>query len=382
MPCASTPAKAGDTITLAMTDQAASFDVILGDSKVPANGAVITLKEGQTDVRISLVQKGDITADIHTTISATFKSADPDAPQEVVSNTWGINVKDAGVASHAFTGDQRAALDPAGNYKWGETSWTVDGTLTNGVAQADFNDVISGTATADKISGMGGNDALSGGAGSDQIDGGDGDDLIGGGAGSDTIKGGAGNDVIFSTYDLNVSQRTKADEHWDMPAGDTLISKGSNWGFSKDANNNANMGLYLSGAPDDAPDVIDAGDGDDYVYAGRGDDLIQGGVGGDSLFGNGGSDVIDGGDGADYISGDDTLTYRLHAVDAPIINSAAQLRAEQPRISPVCGMASGRYACYRGPRLHRGCHTQSTHATKRTAQEVRQASTIYTANAL
>jgi Ca2+-binding RTX toxin-like protein len=40
---------------------------------------------------------------------------------------------------------------------------------------------------------------------------------------------------------------------------------------------------------DNAPDVIDAGDGNDYVFAGRGDDFITGGLGDDDLTGDGGN---------------------------------------------------------------------------------------------
>jgi len=413
---------------------------------------------------------------LHTTFSATFTSLDPQGPQGVLSNTWGINVKDGGEASHTFTGDQRPKLigtetqtnipanDPTyGNLAWGETTWATDGTLTNGVVEADFNDVIIGTATADTITGKGGNDALAGGEGNDDIDGGDGVDVIAGGKGSDTINGGAGNDYIFSAVDLSgeAGLRKRGDDHWDLPAGSTLWAKGSTWGIARAAD--GTVVFPVMGATDDAPDVIDGGDGNDMVIAGRGDDFIDGGLGNDEITAGGGADVVDGGDGADFIQGDgdlnplsitytavadhgddfldggagddqvvgqggddtlyggvgndwligddnrlanalpgasngvdyldgedgndamwgdDTLTYLLHAVDAAITISVAQLRVEQSRISPVCGMASGRYACYRGPRLHRGRHAQSTHATKRTAQEVRQASTIYTANTL
>jgi Ca2+-binding RTX toxin-like protein len=109
-----------------------------------------------------------------------------------------------------FNGDQRAKIigfgqetqfrvnadkPTYGTYAWGETSWAADGTLNNGVAEADFSDVIDASvagANGSVIHGWGGNDALSGSSGKDDIFGDAGDDLIGGGAGSDNIRGGDG----------------------------------------------------------------------------------------------------------------------------------------------------------------------------------------------
>nr|WP_295784969.1 putative Ig domain-containing protein [Rhodoferax sp.] len=308
-------AREGDTITLAIANNPDKFDVILGNSRVPANGAVITLSEGQTDVRIALVQKGDASADIHATISATYTSIDPEANPPTVSNLWGINVKDSGDGTRTFNGDQRPQLDASNKYKWGETTWAADGTLVNGVAEANFNDVIVGTTGVDKIFGKGGNDALGGGDGNDQIDGGDGDDLIAGGNGSDTIKGGAGNDEIFSSADLligsgirKVGLRVGSDDTWAMPAGDILWKKGSTWGLSQDSNGQVIFPFNGSSHPDAAADVIEAGDGDDEVVGGLGDDRIDGGTGNDSLTGAGGNDVIDGSDGNDFLQGDGNNT--------------------------------------------------------------------------
>ncbi|MHB1198401.1 MAG: putative Ig domain-containing protein [Polaromonas sp.] len=283
-------AKAGEIITLALSGLADKFKAILGDSIVDANGAVITLAEGQTQVSFALVQQGEVSADASAYLSASYTGADGSA----TSNAWGVNLSDAGAIAQTYLGDQRAKLigietqpgitadKPSfGTYAWNETSWAADGTLTNGVAEADFNDVITGSAGNDKINGLGGNDALDGGAGNDEIDGGAGDDLIGGGAGSDNIKGGAGNDVILSATNLVAPQRLR-DNGWSP----TLANSGG------------------GAAMDDAPDVIDAGDGDDIVYAGRGDDRIDGGNGADILWGLAGNDIIEGGAGDDQLIGD------------------------------------------------------------------------------
>ncbi|OYT88665.1 MAG: hypothetical protein CFE43_21310, partial [Burkholderiales bacterium PBB3] len=273
-------AKAGETIKIALSAFADKFKAILGDVTVPANGATITLAEGQTQVSFALVQDGDVDANVSTALSATYSgvSATGEA-QTVASNSWGVNVVDAGAAASTYIGD-------------------------NG--QPDLNDVIEGSALFDKIFGLNGNDALDGGAGNDQIEGGAGGDLIGGGAGSDNILGGDGRDIIFSALTLNVPQRTEPDETWDIPVGQILVTRGSNWGYAVDpATHSTNFPSYLGSlTEDDAPDVIDAGAGDDIVVGGRGGDRVQGGLGDDNLWGGGGNDVVEGGEGKDIIYGD------------------------------------------------------------------------------
>ena len=137
----------------------------------------------------------------------------------------GTNVR-AEVQNKLYLGDQHAPIVtrtinmPGGQsqtlqvYDWDATSWAADGSLSGGIAEADFNDVITGSAGADTIKGLGGNDALSGGAGNDTIEGGEGDDLIAGGAGSDVISGGAGNDIIYSGNDLSVPNRLSPDDRF------------------------------------------------------------------------------------------------------------------------------------------------------------------------
>ncbi|MDO9197345.1 putative Ig domain-containing protein [Rhodoferax sp.] len=226
-----------------------------------------------------------------------------------------------------FNGDQRAKLigsetqlgvtpdKPAfGTYAWSETAWANDGTLTNGISELNFEDVIDASAAGANGSvmhGYGGNDALSGSTGRDDIFGDEGDDLIGGGAGSDNIRGGAGNDWIYSATGLSAPQRSTATDDWVAPVGATVIIEGSTWGVYASGGY-----VYSTGAgslaQDDAPDVIDAGEGDDHVIAGRGDDFIDGGLGIDSITGGGGNDIIDGGDDNDYLDGDGSTTPGLY----------------------------------------------------------------------
>ena len=249
------------------------------------------------------------------------KAGDQLRVDQWVEGNLGITLGSGSAASatiRTYNGDQRAPLigseidpnTPSTNssfntYKWSATSWAVNGTLTGGIVQADFNDVIAGSSEADSINGLGGNDALDGRAGNDVLDGDAGDDLIAGGDGSDIIFGGAGNDMILSATGLNVGQRKGPGDLWLVPSGKTLWIKGSNWGVS-DANSIYNY--TISGGesltPDDAPDIIFAGAGDDRVIGGLGDDYMDGGLNNDLLVGHGGSDILDGGDGDDFMQGD------------------------------------------------------------------------------
>jgi uncharacterized delta-60 repeat protein len=314
--CLDQAAAAGDTLTLALSGLSDSFKAILGDSMVDANGAVITLTEGQTQVSFALVQEGDVAGNGSAALSVSYRGAGA-ATDVIVSNAWGIELQDAGEVVNTYSGDQRAKLigietqlgisadKPNYNtYAWSETTWTADGGLTNGVAQVDFADVIYGSAVADQISGLGGNDALGGGAGNDEINGGTGNDLIGGGAGSDTITGGDGNDYILGAVDLIAPQHNKPGNAWTAPAGSTVVIQGSTWGVYLSADGKHEFVDGASSGVDSAPDVIDAGSGDDTVIAGLGDDFIDGGAGKDDLTGGGGSDIIDGGADNDHLWGD------------------------------------------------------------------------------
>ena len=307
-------AQEGDTITLALGGQGNTFKAILGDRVVDANGAVITLVEGQTQVSVALVQEGELTSDGNAQLSATYQGQAGNA----TSNVWGLDLKDSGEISKTFLGDQRAKLigtetqtgvtpDKAeyATYAWAETSRDADGNLINGKAQSGFSDVISGSSANDKILGLGGNDALSGGEGNDQIEGGAGDDLIGGGTGSDHILGGDGDDYISSSATLRVRQRSKADDSWSPPAGQQVITQGARWGIYYDGQrgviwDSANFPEGTDG------DVVDAGAGNDRVIASNGEDRVQGGAGDDRIDGLGGNDVLEGNDGKDTIYGDGT----------------------------------------------------------------------------
>ena len=323
-------AHAGETITLALSGLADKFKAIVGDSVVDANGAVIRLAEGQTQVSFALVQHGDVTADASMQLSASYAGQNSNA----TSNSWNVNLQDAGAINQASNGDQRAQLigieidlgvtadKPAYNtYKWSATSWGQDGTLIGGLAEPDFSDVIRGTGGNDRIAGLGGNDALDGGAGNDDIDGGVGDDLIGGGAGSDNIDGGDGNDYINSSATLNVALRSRPTDSWSPPGAQQVLTQGAGWGIYLDTINGDPVTVWSGSDRPTATDadVVDAGAGNDWVIAGGGDDRVQGGTGADQIDGMGGNDVLEGGDGNDTIQGDGLIKAGfMNSLAAPL----------------------------------------------------------------
>lgn len=311
-------AKANDTITLALGDLADKFKAILGDTTVAADGAVITLAEGQTQVSFALVQEGEVTTDGSAGLSVSYQGEDSAAE----SNTFTLNLQDTGEIGRTYNGDQRAKLigieidehitpdKPSfGTYKWSATSWANDGTLNGGIEEADFADVIYAGSGNDKINGKGGNDALSGGAGNDEIDGGEGNDMIAGGTGSDDIQGGAGDDYISTSSPLATPQRLKPTDTWSPPAGEEVKVSSATWGvyIGEEAGGGkvtiwAGIGNTDTGNTEG--DVVDGGAGKDDIIASWGDDRVQGGDGDDHIDGLAGDDVLEGGDGDDNISAD------------------------------------------------------------------------------
>jgi RTX calcium-binding nonapeptide repeat (4 copies) len=152
----------------------------------------------------------------------------------------------------------------------------VINTITGDQAQPDHFDVLYGSVAGDDITGLDGNDALNGGVGTDKISGGIGDDLIGGGAGSDVIYGGAGNDWIFTAMDLTAPARISPSDVWPpigqpLPPTATILSQGMTWGIYSDLQSNGQRPIFINyvavGTPDDAPDVIDGGDGNGRLSA-------------------------------------------------------------------------------------------------------------------
>jgi Ca2+-binding RTX toxin-like protein len=137
------------------------------------------------------------------------------------------------------------------------------------------NDVIVGSAYAERIMAGDGNDVVSAGdgrdtiygeAGADSIRGGGSSDLINGGDGFDTLRGDAGND--------NIDGGASKDRLRGSLGNDRLYGGGGN-------------------------DIIGGEDGDDTLGGGAGADYVDGGHGDDEIAGQGAVDSLYGGAGVD-----------------------------------------------------------------------------------
>ncbi|MDM5176767.1 putative Ig domain-containing protein [Massilia sp. DJPM01] len=307
-------AKAGDKVTLSLSGLADKFQVVLGDTTVAANGAVIELVEGQASVSFALVQTGDVTASGSAQLSASYTGKDGSA----ASNSYAINLKDTGAIERTQIGDYRPGKYNDGRFDWMQVpqgdwnpawhtyfTWTPEGVMIGTYHEKDFDDVLGGWEQRDKISSFGGNDIVSSGAGNDEIDGGDGDDMLCGGTGSDRILGGKGNDHITSSGDATVGFRQNANEKWTSPNGETMLVQGPSWGvyISNDPDKTTVWAGVTMPAGDDG-DFVDAGAGNDDVIGSGGADRLLGGDGDDQLDGIAGNDELEGGDGKDILRGD------------------------------------------------------------------------------
>ena len=318
-------ARAGDRITLALSGLANAFQAVLGDTTVPADGAVITLVEGQTEVSFGLLQAGDFGADQEGSLRVSYSGANGTAE----SNAWDIDVSDDGSAAAQLDGDQTYATyvatadisrDGRIVVNRGDIAFLLgtDGNLVPGGDVSITDNILYGTDRNDRINGLAGNDALDGGAGNDWLDGGVGDDLIAGGAGHNTLAGGAGNDFILGAGGLHAGlQQLGPNDRWQAPAGKLVYGSGSTWGVYRESDLLTIWdGAADSGAGAEAS-AIDAGDGDDQVIAGPGDDRVDGGAGNDWLDGTAGADFILGGEGGDRIQADGILKAGYLNTTAP-----------------------------------------------------------------
>lgn len=316
-------AHTADSIQLHLSESSDKFKIRLGNSSITADGAVIPLTEGQTQISVALFEEGDISGDISTTLNATYSGAEGSA----TSNGWGIQVHDTGVNSHTFNGDYNVATIPTDfdidvRYDNNDNSviYTIPAGTPHYFPDGNFNlkegngplvidNTIFGTSGIDKINGLTGNDLLSGGDGNDKIDGGVGDDMIGGGLGSDYIIGGDGNDYISSSANVNRGhqQISATDQifNWGVLAGKAVLDHGAVWAvYLNDQEKMIWMGMDNPLTTNTDNDVVDAGAGNDHVIGSFGDDHLMGGTGDDQLDGLGGNDILEGGDGDDILIGD------------------------------------------------------------------------------
>lgn len=226
-------AKAGDTITLALSGGSADkFKVGVAGSEVAANGAVFTLLAGQTEVRFSLLQEGEVTANGNASLSASYQSGSPGSAT-VTSNAWNVNLVDGGAitneANEADDGNPGGYGPGADHYVSGSGPGGFYGAAGNDFMEGgDFSDAFYGGPGHDRIHGGGGQDFLYGGDeyfytflypefegnwfDGDFLDGGDGNDLVMGDWGDDYLKGGSGDDLLLGLAGNDVIYGEEGDD--------------------------------------------------------------------------------------------------------------------------------------------------------------------------
>lgn len=169
-------------------------------------------------------------------------------------------------------------------------------TLTSfeGAATGAGNDIVVGTALAERFTLGPGDDQLNAGDGNDTADGGEGNDLLRGGPGRDALTGGPGRDTV--TYDERSSGEFVT----------VSLAAGVGGGPGEDDA----LGTIEDVVATPGPDTLTGDDGPNGLYAGAGRDTLSGLGGDDAIFGGDNRDVIDGGGGRDQLfgeGGDDSL---------------------------------------------------------------------------
>ncbi|WP_376094559.1 hypothetical protein ACE7GA_01375 [Roseomonas sp. CCTCC AB2023176] len=167
---------------------------------------------------------------------------------------------------------------------YGGASAGVSVNLTTSTAQN------TGGAGTDLITGV---ENAVGSAHADTLTGTNGANLLDGGAGADSLVGGLGDDVYVVDSAADVVMEG-------VNAGIDTVHAGLSYTLGANLENLTLYGLALSGAGNNAGNVITGSDGAN---------VLSGSGGNDTLLGGGGQDTLDGGNGADSMAGgagDDT----------------------------------------------------------------------------
>ena len=245
---------------------------------------------------------------------------------DVINGGDGVDTIDYGSAARTAVFIDLAAGTASGGGTGGAGSATV--TNVENANGSAFNDVITGSASANFLFGFDGNDTLDGGAGNDRLEGGAGSDRYVftaiGAANADTITGFAsgadkivlnglnlGTDGNFTAGDSRFAFNSAQDSN------DRIIyntTTGQLW-YDADGNGSGTAQLIatLQAAPSlAATDIVaqSSTGGSAVIFGTAGDDTLVGTDGVDTIDGLGGNDYIDGLEGADLLIGglgNDTL---------------------------------------------------------------------------
>ena len=151
-----------------------------------------------------------------------------------------------------------------------------------------------------KASESNGNDLLYGTADAEKLDGGNGDDMLFGGKGADNLNGGIGKDTLYAGDDYHWGIALPDDHNPDMLSGgngDDVLYAGTDFWEYQDGDT---YSVEYFG------DILDGGNGNDTLYGSSGGDTLTGGNGDDALYtdagyGSASADVLDGGNGNDIL---------------------------------------------------------------------------------
>jgi Ca2+-binding RTX toxin-like protein len=230
---------------------------------------------------------------------------------------WGGNGVDrlsggAGIDTVEYTGTvgvtvSLAALTASG----GEAQGDVIGADLENVDGTGFDDVLTGSAVANRLRGYNGNDVLDGlggadtlisGLGDDTLRGGDGDDFLYISTGTDVIDGGAGRDTVVFTHAtvadwqagvLDPDIGADVWQNWEVIQGsaDDDRIRTNSWGYAVELRGGAGDDELATGVTGVVGDTLSGEAGNDRLDGGAGNDVLRGGAGADVLVGSAGTDT-------------------------------------------------------------------------------------------
>jgi Ca2+-binding RTX toxin-like protein len=233
----------------------------------------------------------------------------------------GTNAIDGGDGTDTVSYEDLGAGVDA-NLTTGHATGAATDTLANveNLIGTNYDDALTGNASANAIYGLDGADTINGMGGADRIYAGNGDDRITVTVtGALTIDGGAGVDTIDLTADaaahtLNlatgVTSGGMVDAAWVLNFENALMGSGADTVTGTDAANSISGGAgadVLTGGL--GADTLQGGDGNDTLYgetasssAADGNDVLEGGAGNDVLWASYGADTMDGGADSDTVN--------------------------------------------------------------------------------
>ncbi len=186
--------------------------------------------------------------------------------------------------------------------------WGGFGSIANieNVNGSEGDDALIGDDGDNVLNGAGGHDLLLGGGGADTMDGGDGDDFVRGEAGDDVLSGGAGDDQLrgsagVDSFDGGDGFDRISFFHVDATQG--VIADLNTGTISNDGYGNAETftSIEALGGHTRFADIFYGDDNDNLFLVGGGDTLYAGG-GNDEIQVDDAPALIDGGDGIDTIT--------------------------------------------------------------------------------